>query len=178
MTPTNKRLLISESRNDLNRCTPCRGKPGQHETYAFHASPCMPDVRFLRVVSVHGNLSWVIDRVEPARCSQEEGLPTQSTVRCWLIHGSIPIFSPEPANELVGAKPSIYQRPATKFTRPISLVCNQYVEYLLVGANPLVLNRHRRGLETWRCQLSTYHSPTFPTSCLSFPPKGPAQSPV
>jgi hypothetical protein len=33
MAATNKRLLISESRSDLNRCTPCRGKPNQH---AFH----------------------------------------------------------------------------------------------------------------------------------------------
>jgi hypothetical protein len=32
MTTTNKWLLISESRNDSNRCTPCRGKPEQHAT--------------------------------------------------------------------------------------------------------------------------------------------------
>jgi hypothetical protein len=32
MTATNKRLLISESRGDSNRCTPCRGKPDQHTT--------------------------------------------------------------------------------------------------------------------------------------------------
>jgi hypothetical protein len=25
------------------------------------------------------------------------------------------------------------------------------------------------GLQPWRCWLSTYHSPTFPTSCLPFP---------
>jgi hypothetical protein len=25
-------VLISESHNDLNRCTPCRGKPDQHVT--------------------------------------------------------------------------------------------------------------------------------------------------
>jgi hypothetical protein len=30
-----------------------------------------------------------------------------------------------------------------------------------------------RGLQPWRCQFSTYHSPIFPTSCLPFPPKGP-----
>jgi hypothetical protein len=32
MTVTNKRLLISESRIDSNRCTPYRGKPNQHAT--------------------------------------------------------------------------------------------------------------------------------------------------
>jgi hypothetical protein len=39
MTATNKRLLISESRDDSNRFTPCRGKPDQHDTYASHTSP-------------------------------------------------------------------------------------------------------------------------------------------
>jgi hypothetical protein len=55
-TTTNKRLLISESRGDSNH-TPCRGKPNQHDTHAFDASPHMPEVRFLRAVPVCGNLS-------------------------------------------------------------------------------------------------------------------------
>jgi hypothetical protein len=57
MTPTNKRLLISESRGDSNRCTPCRGKPDQHATYVSHTSPRMPGIRFLRAVLVRDNLS-------------------------------------------------------------------------------------------------------------------------
>jgi hypothetical protein len=57
MTATNKRLLISESHNYSNRCTPCRGKPDQHAMYASHSSPCTPDVRFLWVVPVRDNLS-------------------------------------------------------------------------------------------------------------------------
>jgi hypothetical protein len=32
MSDMNKRLLISESRGDLNRCTPYREKPNQHVT--------------------------------------------------------------------------------------------------------------------------------------------------
>jgi hypothetical protein len=63
MAAKNKRLLISESRGDSNRCTPCRGKLDQHDTYAFHASPRMSDVCFMRVVSVRGNLLLVVDRV-------------------------------------------------------------------------------------------------------------------
>jgi hypothetical protein len=63
MAVTNKRLLISESRGNSNRCTPYRGKPDQYDTYAFHASPCMPSVRFLQVVHVRDNLLRVIDRV-------------------------------------------------------------------------------------------------------------------
>jgi hypothetical protein len=69
MAAMNKRLLISESRDDLNRCTHCRGKPDKPDTYAFHASPRMPDVRFLRAVPVRGNFSRVIDRVGQSHCS-------------------------------------------------------------------------------------------------------------
>jgi hypothetical protein len=69
MAATNKRLLIFESRGDLNRCTTRRGKPDQHDMYASHTSPRMPDIRFLRVVPVRGKLSRVIDRVKQAHCS-------------------------------------------------------------------------------------------------------------
>jgi hypothetical protein len=79
MTATNKRLLISESRGDSNRCTPCRGKPDQHDTYASHTSPHMPRVCFLWAVPVHGNLSRVINKVGQSHCSWENGLPTQYT---------------------------------------------------------------------------------------------------
>jgi hypothetical protein len=79
MAATNKQLLISESRGDSNWCTPCREKPDQHDTYASHASPRMPDVRFLRVVLVYVNLSRVTDRVGQSHCSWEKGLLTQPT---------------------------------------------------------------------------------------------------
>jgi hypothetical protein len=57
MTATNKRLLISESHDDSNRCTPYRGKPDQHATYASHSSPRMSGVRFLWAVPIRDNLS-------------------------------------------------------------------------------------------------------------------------
>jgi hypothetical protein len=96
----------------------------------------------------------------------------------WPTHGSILSFSPKPTNEAVGIKPSIWRLHTTRLTGPISPACVRYVQYLLMGFNPSVLNRHRRGLQTCRCRLSTYHSPTFPTSCLPFPPKGPAWSSI
>jgi hypothetical protein len=34
-----------------------------------------------------------------------------------------------------------------QLTGPILLACDRYVQYLLTGANPLVLNRHRRGIQ-------------------------------
>jgi hypothetical protein len=77
---TNKRLLIYESHGDSNRCTPCRGKSDQHDTYASHVNSRMLGVRFLRAAPVRGNLSRVIDRVEQDHCSREKGLMTQSTV--------------------------------------------------------------------------------------------------
>jgi hypothetical protein len=81
MTAINKRLLIFESRGDLNWCTPCRGKPNQYDTYASHVSPHMPGICFLRAVPIRGNLLRVINRVGQSQCSREKGLPTQSTAR-------------------------------------------------------------------------------------------------
>jgi hypothetical protein len=79
MTATNKRLLMSESRGNSNQCILYRGKPDQHNTYASHASPRMPGVRFLRAIPVCGKLSRVTNRVGHSHCSREKGLPTQST---------------------------------------------------------------------------------------------------
>jgi hypothetical protein len=59
---------------------PAGEKSDQHDTHASHASPRTSGVRFLKVVSVHGNLSQVIDRVEQGNCSQEKRLPTHSTI--------------------------------------------------------------------------------------------------
>jgi hypothetical protein len=63
MAATNKRLLISESRGNSNRCTPYRRKSDQYDTHASHVSPRMPDVRFLWEVPVRGNLSQATNNV-------------------------------------------------------------------------------------------------------------------
>jgi hypothetical protein len=57
MAAMNKWLIISESRDDSNRCTPYNGKLDQHDTYDFRASPRMPHVHFMQAVHVRGNLS-------------------------------------------------------------------------------------------------------------------------
>jgi hypothetical protein len=69
MAATNKRLLISESRDDSNRCTRCRGKFNQLDTYASHTGPHTLNIRFLRAVPVRGNLSQVVNRVGQMHCS-------------------------------------------------------------------------------------------------------------
>jgi hypothetical protein len=45
-----------------------------------------------------------------------------------------------------GKKSSFCWHPTSRLTGPISPACDRYVQYLLVGANPSILNRHRRGL--------------------------------
>jgi hypothetical protein len=43
-------------------------------------------------------------------------------------------------------KPSTCRQQTTRLTGPISPACDRYVQYLLTGTNPSVLNRHMRGL--------------------------------
>jgi hypothetical protein len=101
-TTTNKRLLISESRDDSNRCTPCRGKLNQHDTYASHASP--------RTLLAGGPHTWqpftrsstAMDR---ATALEKKGSRHNPYHAGWSIRGSIPSFPPEPAIEAVGVKP-------------------------------------------------------------------------
>jgi hypothetical protein len=61
---------------------------------------------------------------------------------------------------------------------PITPACDRYVQYLLTGANPLVLNRHKGGYNLEGVGFShTTFLPSQPT-VLPFLPKGPARSPV
>jgi hypothetical protein len=80
MTATNKRLLISESRDDSNQCTPCRGKLDQHATHFPHSVSVWS--KTIRIS--HGPhiaiFHTVVNRFEQIHCTREEGLPTQSTV--------------------------------------------------------------------------------------------------
>jgi hypothetical protein len=62
-TATNKRLLIYESHGDSNRCTLCREKLDQQDTYASHASPRTPGVRSLRAILIRGNRSQAINSI-------------------------------------------------------------------------------------------------------------------
>jgi hypothetical protein len=45
-------------------------------------------------------------------------------------------------------KPNTHQQQATRFTGLISPACDRYVQYFLMGANRMVFNRHRRGLQS------------------------------
>jgi hypothetical protein len=88
----------------------------------------------------------VINRFVQIHCPWEEGLLTQSTAR--------QSSDPRVRTQLLshnsqwgsGEKTSFCWQPATRLTRPITLACDRYVQYLLTGVNPSVLNQHRRGL--------------------------------
>jgi hypothetical protein len=54
---------------------------------------------------------------------------------------------------------------------PISPVFDRYVQYLLMGTNPSVLNRHRWGLSHINLRIATSLSPPFPSDCSTSPPK-------
>jgi hypothetical protein len=86
----NKRLLISESRGDSNRCTPCRGKLDQHVTYASHSSPRTPDVQFLWVVPVRDNLSLAPTKSKQAPTPGESLANQRQTGSTVVLGGLIP----------------------------------------------------------------------------------------
>jgi hypothetical protein len=76
-----------------------------------------------------------------------------------------------------GEKSSTCWQPTTRLTGPISPACDRYVQYLRAGANRMVLNRHKRGLQPWRCRLATYPLPDLPNQLSPLSPNGPARSP-
>jgi hypothetical protein len=99
MTTTNKRLLISESRGDSNRCTPYRGKPDQHTT-------CFPrsvhiwskTIRISRGPHIATLRQIWTDPTAP----EKKGSQHNPQHISWPIRGSVPSLSPEPTNEVGG----------------------------------------------------------------------------
>jgi hypothetical protein len=155
MTATNKQLLIYESRGDSNRCTPYRGKLDQHVTH-FPRSVRVWS-RTIRISSGPHIATFhiVINRVEQGHCSWEKGLLTQSTAR-WLTDSRVCTQFLSRANQWSnGGKAKHLLTAATRLTGPWTPACGRYIQYLLTGANPSVLNRCRQGL----LEVPTYHIP-------------------
>jgi hypothetical protein len=168
-TATNKRLHISESRSDLNQCTPYRGKPDQHGT------------RFPRLVHVWSTtirisrgphiatFNTVVNRFEQIHCTRDEGLTTQSTARRpsdprvrtqLLSHNSqravVKIQAPVD-NRLLGL-PDPYHRHAIGTLN----TCSR-------GPTERSIIDTCGGYNLGGAGLPHIHSPTFPTSCPHFP---------
>jgi hypothetical protein len=111
--------------------------------------------------------------MDRATALEKKGLPTQSPARRLTDSWVHTEFLSWASHWSSGGKATLCRQSATRLTRHISLACNRYVQYLLARATPSVINRHKRGLQPWRCWLATYHSPTFSISCLHFPLRAP-----
>jgi hypothetical protein len=140
-----------------------QGKPNTHATYASYAGPHTSLVCFSRTVLVCGNLSRWPNRVGQIHCFWEKVLPTPPLNPAKWPTGPTSVSLPNTTTEVVRLSQTYVDEQATRLTRCISPACDQYVQYLLTGPNPSVLNWHRRGLQPWRCRLATSHSLTFLT---------------
>jgi hypothetical protein len=162
LNATNKRLLISESRGDLNRCAHYRGN-------LIHMTCTLPmPVYVCHLYALCGQFSYVAtfyaDPTELDRFTAlEKKAPDFISQPGWVVHGTHLSFSPNTTIEAVCLSQTSVDEQATRLTRPISPAWDQYIQYLLAGANSSVLNWHKRGRQPWRCQLASSHSPTFPT---------------
>jgi hypothetical protein len=153
-------ILISESRGDLNRCTPCRGKPDQHATR-------FP--RLIRVWSWTIHLLWSTYATFP-KSPQNRNRPLHPEE---VLANKDRLARPSPwvtsffhPHDNLGVWERDFGQVVTQvhqLTGPITPLCDRYVQYLLAGVNPSVLNWHSQGLQPWRCRLPTHHSLTFPT---------------
>jgi hypothetical protein len=132
-----------------------QGKLNQHGTHISHSVRVWSQTIRIAYDQCIATFHVVINRVEQDHYSEKKGSWHNPQHVGRPIRGYVPCFSPKTTIEEVGAKPIFCWRPATRLIGPISLACDRYIQYLLIGAIPSVLNRHRRGLQ---------------------PPKGPARS--
>jgi hypothetical protein len=177
MTATNKRLLISRVtmiRIDVH-------PTGENPTNTTHALSTSVHVRLAYAscgrspyVATFHEAPIDLDRSD---CSQEKGLPTQSTAHrltdLW-VRTQLLFWASQWSR---GRKPSSWRWLTTRFTGPITPACDRYVQYLLIGANRTVLNRHRWGLQPWRCRLTTYPLLDISNQLSPLSPNGLARSP-
>jgi hypothetical protein len=75
-------------------------------------------------------------------------------------------------------KPNTCGWPTTRLTVPITPACDRYIQYLLIGTNPSVLNWHRRGLPHRKPRNSHNTLPALPFWGLHWSPNGPARSQI
>jgi hypothetical protein len=178
MTSMNKRLLISESRGNSNRYTPCRGKPDQYDKYASHAGSRTPDVRFLWVIPVCGNLPRVTDRVGRILLLPRKSAPDSTSQPGWVAYVTRLSFSPKIAIEAVGLSqahvdarllglPSPYHRQAIDTFNTCSWVPTHRF-----------LTDTGGGYHIENLGIATTPSPPFPFEGSTDPPNGLPQSQI
>jgi hypothetical protein len=172
MIATNKRLLISESHGDSNRCTPCRVKPDQHVTYASHSSSRMFDVRFLRHSPYVTTFHW-LPRSRNMPLHPEEVLATKdrlSRSSSWVTSFILSCDNPGVGERRFG--PMVTQ--LHQLSGLILPACDRYVQYLLTGSTERSLIDTCGGYNLGGVGLPRTHSLTFPISCLRFSLRAPS----
>jgi hypothetical protein len=124
------------------------------------------------------NILWVINSVGWILPLPRKSAPDSTSQPCWVARGTRINFSPNPTIEVVGLSQASIDGKLLGLLGPFHQHATCMFNTCSRGANPSVLNQHRRGLQFWRCRLTTSHSSTFPTIGLPFPPKGPTRSQV
>jgi hypothetical protein len=169
MTAMNKRLLISESHDDSNWCTPCRGNRSTRHTLStinFHRVPNPTS----HVVCV-GNHSLVPTRTKQAPTPGRSLSDQRQTCPTVVLGHLIPL-----PHDSLGVGERGFGQMVTQIhhlTGLISLACDRHVRYLLTCTNPSVLNQHRWGLPHRNLRIATSLSPPFPSKCSTGPPNWP-----
>jgi hypothetical protein len=140
LTATNKWLLIFESRDDSNRCTPCRENL-IHMTHTLftpvHLRHSYDSCGHSSYVVIFHESSIVLDRVTAPKKRNSQLHPSTPADRSASPH---PVSLHLTTNEVVEKVKHPLTNKLHWFTGPISPACDRYVQYLLTGVNPSVLN--------------------------------------
>jgi hypothetical protein len=139
MTDTNKRLLIFESHGNSNQCTPCREKPDQHAICLSHSVRVWSKIIRIshgqRIATLRGTPTS-LDRVTAPEKRAPDTIHNTSVDRST---GLYPVSLPsQPIKQW--RKSNICRRQATRLTGLISPACDRYIQHLLAGVKPLILN--------------------------------------
>jgi hypothetical protein len=127
-TATNKWLLMYESRNNLNRCTPYRGKPTWPSSIRISRGQRIATFRMSPT------------DFDGSHCSREKRLPTQSIAYRLTDLRVCTSFSPKPNNEAIGLSQAFVDDMLLGLLCPYHKHAISTFNTCLRGANPLVLN--------------------------------------
>jgi hypothetical protein len=173
MAATNKRLLISKSCDDSNRCTPCRGKPDQHTTHIPRSVRVWSQIIRISRGQCIATFHKSPTDLDGSHCSWEKGILIQSPARRLTdlqVHTQFLSQANQWSSKL---KPSFCRWWATSLIGHISPTCDRYDQYLLMGTKTMALNRHRRGLPHRNLRIAIALSLLFPSECSTGPPNWP-----
>jgi hypothetical protein len=118
-----------------------------------------------------GNLSLVPTRMKHAPTPRRSLGDRRQTGLAIVLGHLIPPPSRQPWSRGRGFDQVVTQ--LYQLTGSISPACDRYVQYLLTGTNPSVLNRHRQGLPHRNLRIATTLSPPLPSKCSIGPTKWP-----